>query len=144
MCAAPKGNKYALGLTTNGAPPLFSTPEEMQEQIIAYFNQCEEKKENPKITGLCLFIGFESRQSFYDYESKQDFAYTVKRARMVIESHYEDGLNTFKYGGAVFALKNMGWKDQQEQTINQTITTVQPIVHDTGIPLAKSEGDIKE
>ena len=142
--AAPKGNKYALGLTTTGQPPIFESPEEMQGKIMEYFTLCESSKENIKITGLCLFLGFESRQSFYDYEQRKEYSYTIKRARMVIESHYEEGLNTFKYGGAVFGLKNMGWKDQQEQTINQTITTVQPIVHNTGIPLSSSEGEIKE
>ena len=115
--AAPKGNKYALGLTGSGAPPFFKNKEEMQAKIIEYFDICEGGKENIKITGLCLFLGFESRQSFYDYENKQEFSYTVKRARMVIECHYEEGLNTFKYGGAVFGLKNMGWKDKTETDI---------------------------
>jgi len=142
--AAPKGNKYALGLTTNGQKPFFSSPEEMQAKIIEYFNQCESNKENLKITGLCLFLGFESRQSFYDYEAKEDFTYTVKRAKMVIESHYEEGLNTFKYGGSVFGLKNLGWKDQVEQTVNQTITTVTPQVINTPTPLSNSEEGIKQ
>lgn len=142
--AAPKGNKYALGITTNGCPPIFASPQEMQDKIMQYFAYCEDNKENLKITGLCLFIGFESRQSFYDYESRQDFSYTVKRARMVIESHYEEGLNTFKYGGSVFALKNMGWKDQQEQNITTTITTVTPQVINVEIPLSSNEGEIVE
>lgn len=142
--AAPKGNKYALGLTTNGRPPVFSNPEEMQSKILAYFTLCEETKENIKITGLCLYLGFESRQSFYDYELKEDFAYTIKRARMVVESHYEEGLNTFKYGGAVFGLKNLGWKDQVDSNVTQTITTVSPHVIQTDTPLSSSESEIKQ
>jgi hypothetical protein len=115
--AAPKGNKYALGLTTSGQPPFFESPEAMQAKIMDYFTLCEQTKENIKITGLCLYLGFESRQSFYDYEEREEFSYTVKRARMVVECHYEEGLNTFKYGGAVFGLKNMGWKDKTETDI---------------------------
>ncbi len=142
--AAPKGNKYALGLTTNGAPPMYETPEEMQGKILEYFDYCEKNKESLKITGIALFLGFESRQSFYDYELKKDFAYTIKRARMVIESHYEEGLNTFKYGGSVFALKNMGWKDQVDSNVTQTITTVNPQVIQVQTPLSNSEEGIRQ
>lgn len=141
--ATQKDNKYALGITKDGRPPIFGTPEELQDKIMAYFAYCEEKKEHIKITGLCLFCGFESRQSFYDYELRPLFSYTIKRARMVIESHYEDGLNTFKYGGAVFGLKNMGWKDQVESHVTQTITTVTPQVVNTNTPLSSSESEIK-
>jgi hypothetical protein len=141
--AAPKDNKYALGLTNNGRPPIYASPEDLQQKIMEYFAYCEERKENIKITGLCLFCGFESRQSFYDYELKKEFSYTIKRARMVIESHYEEGLNTFKYGGAVFGLKNMGWKDQVESHVTQTITNVTPQVINVDTPLSGSESDIK-
>jgi hypothetical protein len=141
--AAPKGNKYALGLTETGRPPFFAKPEDMQSKILEYFDHCEKNKENLKITGLCLFLGFESRQSFYDYEVKEDFSYTVKRAKMVIESHYEEGLNTFKYGGSVFGLKNLGWKDQVEQNISQVITTVTPQVITPETPLSNSESEVK-
>ena len=41
------------------------------------------------ITGLALWLGFESRQSFYDYEKKDGFTYTIKRARALIENEYE-------------------------------------------------------
>lgn len=124
--AAPKGNKFALGLNTTGAPPIFKDKKELQDKIIEYFDKCESSKENIKITGLCLFLGFESRQSFYDYEKREEFSYTIRRARLVIESHYEEGLNTFKYGGAVFGLKNMGWKDKTEvETTDKTSKTSQ-------------------
>lgn len=74
--------------------------------------------ERPTITGLALFLGFESKQSMYDYEKKESFAYPIKRARMMIEHAYEQNLHQDKPAGSIFALKNMGWVDKQE--IDQT------------------------
>jgi|SRR5690606_27525253 len=113
--AAPKGNKYALGLTTSGRPPFFESPEQMTEKIYGYFE--ETSISDLTITGLALFLGFESRQSFYDYGEKQEFAYIIKRARLVIENKYESALTDNNATGSIFALKNMGWKDKTEQEI---------------------------
>lgn len=141
--AAPKNNLYALG-NTGGAPRKYETPEDLEARCDEYFKFCIETKENPKITGLALFLGFCDRQSLFDYEKLKEFSCIIKRAKLGVESHYEDGLNTFKYGGSVFALKNMGWKDQQEQTIHQTITTVTPMVISSDTPLSNSESQIKD
>jgi hypothetical protein len=72
----------------------------------------------PTITGLVLHLGFESRQSFYDYEQKPQFTYTIKRARLFIEHEYEKGLHSGSPTGAIFALKNFGWKDKHETEIS--------------------------
>lgn len=121
-----------------GRPPIFETPEAMQEMILEYFewvkgelNPTEEmhekgaykrQPENVTITGLCLHLGFESRQSFYDYEGRDGFSYTIKRARMRVENSYENKLLDAKNPtGPIFALKNMGWSDKQEVTQETTI-----------------------
>ena len=70
--------------------------------------------EQPNITNLALFLGFDSRQSFYDYGKNEEFSYTIKRARLAIENHYEGHLLTPAAPGAIFALKNFGWTDKQE------------------------------
>lgn len=105
-----KGNKFNEGLKM-GRPPVFDSPKQLEEIISKYFNQ-----ENIKftITGLCLFCGFESRQSFYDYEKNKNFSYIIKRARLVIENMYEENLQENNAAGSIFALKNMGWADKQE------------------------------
>jgi len=108
--AGRKVNKYSEGFI--GRPPVFKNPVELQGKITEYFNLEEEKY---TITGLCLYCGFESRQSFYDYENNENFSYIVKRARLVIENMYENSLNKLGgAGGPIFALKNMGWTDRQE------------------------------
>jgi len=124
--AAPKGNKFALG-NTGGRPPHFETPKELQKAINRYFNKCkptldEEGKvidlNPPTVSGLALFLGFESRQSLYDYQKRnKDFSYIIKRARLTIESHYEEGLNYMAPAGKIFALKNMGWSDKTEHEL---------------------------
>lgn len=112
-----------------GRPPMFSTPEELERKINDYFNgglkmrqvvigkapnQIIELVPCPTISGLAYYLGFESRQSFYDYEEKPEFTYTVKRARLFIEVEYEEQLQHGNTVGAIFALKNMGWKDKSE------------------------------
>lgn len=112
-----------------GRPPIFESAEEMATAIDDYFNNGVKKRkfvigkatnqqvvqvEIPTITGLCYYLGFESRQSFYDYESKTEFSYTVKRARLFIEQEYEEQLTMGNTVGAIFALKNFGWIDKSQ------------------------------
>lgn len=121
--AAPQGNKFALGITTNGQPPKYESADEMIAKIDAYFeslldDEKEEYKKRPTITGLALYLGFCSRQSMYDYVKKEDFSYIIKRSQQIVAMSYEEMLLTKVSAGAIFALKNMGWDDKSivEQT----------------------------
>ena len=115
-----------------GRPAIFETDEQLTSAIDDYFNngirqrkvvigkppnQTIELIPVPTITGLAYHIGFESRQSFYDYEERPEFSYTIKRARLFIEREYEEQLTMGNTTGAIFALKNMGWRDKTEQDI---------------------------
>jgi hypothetical protein len=70
--AAPEGNKFAFG-NNGGRPPVFSTPDEFMVKVIDYFDHCQQNKIKSTVTGIALFLGFDSRQSFYDYEQKEEF-----------------------------------------------------------------------
>jgi len=154
--AAPKGNKFAVGLTTNGRPPKFKSEKELLNKIIAYFDLCKPKinnegvNENPENlteTGLALFLGFESRQSIYDYKDKEDFSYIIKRALLVIENHYETRLIYSNPTGAIFALKNMDWKDKTEiegQFKNDTKIDLSNISESTLLKIASNNSNNKE
>lgn len=97
-----------------GRPRKYNTAEELQEAIDAYF----EETKDVTITGLALFLGFESRQSLYDYAEQEQFSYIIKRAKFKVEHAYELRLiNSSSPTGAIFALKNMGWKDKTEREI---------------------------
>lgn len=111
-----------------GRPPLFDSPSLMQQSIDLYFKTCDAEKKQPTITRLCYELGFESRQSFYDYEEKPEFTYIIKRARLFVESGYEQNLQNQSCTGAIFALKNMGWKDKIEQDVSVSGTPIQIIM----------------
>lgn len=108
---APEGNKYAVG-ADSGRPPVFNSPIEFAEKASEYFNTNEDKAWT--ITGLALFLGFCDRQSLYDYQKKEEFSGIVKYCRTMIEMAYELKLSGNSVTGAIFALKNMGWKDKTE------------------------------
>ncbi len=113
-----------------GRPPKFKNTYDLQKKIDEYFEGgidtttkvIGNKKDGYQeievpcltLTGLALHLGFCSRQSLYDYEKKPEFSYSIKRARTLIEREYEQLLVTGNPVGAIFALKNFGWKDKQE------------------------------
>jgi hypothetical protein len=126
MCSADDWGFNLLTMPA-GRPPMFDNSAQLQEAIDDYFKNIPTKKvvigtgatkrieevPIPTITGLVYHIGFESRTAFYDYEKKDEFKYTIKRARLFIEHEYEQQLNVGNTIGAIFALKNMGWIDKQ-------------------------------
>jgi hypothetical protein len=127
---APEGNQNAVG-NEGGRPPIFNNPIELENKINDYFSDCPDKKEVIAgngtvklsvftISGLAYYLGFESRQSFYDYEDKVEFTYIIKRARLRIEVNYEQNLQFNNAAGSIFALKNMEWSDKHE--IDQRIS----------------------
>ena len=122
----PKKVKKVIDPKPAHRPAYYNSPDEMQIAIKDYFENCPdkitvitkdfEKIEIPKITssGLAYYLGFESRQSLYDYAEKPNFSYTIKRALLFIEKEYEKKLDMNNVSGVIFALKNFGWKDSQE------------------------------
>lgn len=91
-----------------GRPAHYTNPGDLEAAIQEYFADDTVK---PTITGLAYHLGFESRQSLYDYENKGEFSYMIKRARLKVEMGYETDLRGNNAAGPIFALKNMGWKD---------------------------------
>ncbi len=94
-----------------GRPGLYRTEKALEKKIEKYEQYCKREEIYPTISGLCHYLGFASRQSFYDLEKDDRFSYTIKRARLWIESIYEQGLHRKSSAGCQFALKNFGWKD---------------------------------
>lgn len=97
-----------------GRPPLYDDPEEMKKKINEYFEEYDGVKKKPTISGLAYYLGFESRQSMYDYCKNEKFSYIIKRLRLKLESYYEEKVQGTCPTGPIFVLKNMGWHDKQE------------------------------
>jgi hypothetical protein len=94
-----------------GRPSHYSNPGDLEAAIEEYFATIG--TDPMTITGLAYHLGFESRQSLYDYEQKGEYSYMIKRARLKVEMGYEKALSGQMCTGSIFALKNMGWKDNQ-------------------------------
>lgn len=115
-----------------GRPAKFNSPEELDKRIEAYFAGGMNKRKvvigksdnrqvielpMPTISGLVRFCGFCDRQSFYEYEKKPEFTYIIKKGRLRIEQEYEELLMNGLGVGAIFALKNFGWKDDHSPLV---------------------------
>lgn len=123
-----------------GRPAMFKSAGELQAKVDQYFiwiqgeyrtveeldpitldirkwQECVRRPEPATITGLVLFLGFVNRQSltdYQDYPDRPEFSDIIKKARSRVEHAYELSLDRDKPTGAIFALKNMGWKDRSE------------------------------
>ena len=96
-----------------GRKPTFTSAEEMQEKIDAYFASCEpellrdgdgtpmlNKNGEPvyvggrpmTIQGLAVALGFTSRQGLLNYKAKREFVDTVTRARLRVEQYAAERL----------------------------------------------------
>ena len=101
---------YAVRHTTHtmkNTLPKFSSADELDKLIDAFFKQPEGKKRTAQkaadnkagdakpatLTGLALHLGFNSREQFEGYENRGKFAASLKRARLRIEAIYEKKLH---------------------------------------------------
>ena len=103
-----------------GRPLKYKTVKELEDAIDAYFEERYLKSIPPTISGLALWLGFESRQSLYDYQDRPEFSDTIKRATARIEDYAERILlnGNGSATGAIFWLKNHKWTDKTEQIVN--------------------------
>lgn len=114
-----------------GRPRIYEDPQELTKKIIEYFfseqtdcgnyvfsNDLSEcitmgmviKK--PTVNGLALFLGFADKSTLYEYRDRPEFSYPIKASLTLIEQYHEERLSENNVTGAIFALKNMGWKDK--------------------------------
>jgi len=106
-----------------GRPPVYDNPEQLEEAIDKYFEQCftggdedgnnAELNDRPSITGMALFL-FGGRSTMHKYENIQEFAPLIKQAKEYVERFYESELFGEYFGGAKFALMQCGWKTQNK------------------------------
>ncbi|MBB3057246.1 terminase small subunit [Mucilaginibacter gotjawali] len=115
----------------------FTTFKQLANRIDAYFNLSNEAPQNEKkskgktepaqlseatardaepatLSGLALYLGFNSLAAFEDYEQKGEFAPALQRARLRLQAIYERRLLQQSPTGAMFALKSFGWDERSE------------------------------
>ena len=68
---------------------------------------------------MCLYLGL-TKETFYEYVKREEYKDILNRARLIVENSYEMSLRENGRTGDIFALKNFGWVDKQEQEIVET------------------------
>lgn len=126
-----------------GRPQVYTNIKDIEKVIEDYFNSCKgpliDKEGNVlkdgngqpimvyikpvTVTGLCLSLGFTSRQTLLNYQNRPDLMDAIIRAKLMCQDYAEtrlydkDGVN-----GAKFSLvNNFGWVDRQEIETNSSI-----------------------
>lgn len=99
-----------------GRPLKFKSVAELETKINAYF---EDKDTFPHtVSGLAYWLGCD-RKTLINYEEKERFFPTIKKAKTRIEAEIEQRALTGYYNPifSIFNLKNnFDWKDKQEDT----------------------------
>lgn len=119
-----------------GRPLKFKSVEEMQLAILKYFAECDENDIPYTVTGLALALDT-SRKVLVEYQGKDEYSNTIKRAKLMCENYAERHLFVGKSGvtGAIFSLKNnYGWVDKQE-----IVQTEKPVIKITRTKVSEEE-----
>jgi len=128
-----------------GRPLLFSSNEELQEKIDNYYKSCWDYKRDSNnkiipndipnadteyvmiqtkpytVSGLAVYLNT-SRETLMNYQHREEYFDTIKKAKDIIYAYCEERLYTNKPTGAIFSLKhNYGWKDKQEYKIEEVV-----------------------
>lgn len=138
---------HTPGLFEKGGPPgpagalKIKTREELIDRILDYFNRISTTIVDeqtgvpimskwltpPSFSGLALAIGI-SPNTLRNYQQRDEYSDVVLQARAIIESYYEESLNSRNRAtGAIFALKQLGWSDNID--LNLTTTGVVEVCH---------------
>ena len=109
-----------------GRPKKFESVEEIEQAIEEYFDYCDENNKPYTISGLAYALDT-NRQTLLDYQDKEEFSDTIKRAKARIERFNEELLfsKDVPTVGVIFNLKNnYNWKDKQEieADVNNDVT----------------------
>ena len=99
-----------------GRPLKYNSVKAMEKDIDKYFADCDKNGRPYTVSGLAYALGT-NRQTLINYEEKEEFVDTIKRAKAKIELFNEELLYSkdAPTAGVIFNLKNnYGWKDKQE------------------------------
>ena len=98
------------------------SPEELEGKAQEYVDSCAEDS-RPTRVGLFRFMGFKTKQSFFDYMKDPEYKDVLEEALFMIEGQYEQQLaNGRGDAGLVFALKQYGWNDKQQIEHSEKVT----------------------
>lgn len=99
----------------------YENGEELMEKIEAYFNETPVKDQTR--AGLCIYLGI-TRMTFHNYKNGSqgdEIKEAIEWACTRLENKYELDLNYRPNPtGPIFALKQYGWKDNQDVEVKSS------------------------
>jgi hypothetical protein len=99
-----------------GRPVKFETEQELHDAIVKYFEKCKQTGDVPTVCGLAVDLNT-SRETLCNYEKKEDYFDTIKKAKTIIASIQEQMALQGKLNPTVWifsAKNNLGYTDKQE------------------------------
>lgn len=97
-----------------GRPLKFDNCLDLDGMCHLYFEECEDTEKHPTVSGLAYYLDVD-RRTLTNYQNKDEFFPTIKRAKAYIESYLEQRLFGQTVTGVIFNLKNnFDWKDKKE------------------------------
>lgn len=101
-----------------GRPLKFESVEQLESAIAAYFLNCAEKGRPLTVTGLALALDT-TRETLLDYQEKENYSDTIKRAKLTIQNYVEEYLFVGKnVAGAIFNLvNNYNWSNKSQTDV---------------------------
>lgn len=102
-----------------GRPRSFQTPDDLEQAADEYFKVVPQ--EEWTITGVWLYIGT-TRQTIMEYANgKPEYTDAIKRIRAMVENSYEVSLRVKGRPADMFALKQFGWRDNIDMTVQTEV-----------------------
>ena len=94
----------------------YTNPKDLENTIQTYFEQMRAEKRPLTITGLCIAVGFKSRQTLLDYEEKEQYGHLIREAKMRCQNYAEELLfqNRNVYGVIFNLTNNYGWRNRMD------------------------------
>lgn len=99
-----------------GRPLKFQSVEELDQAILGYFQDCQEKNRPLTLAGLANALDVD-RKTLLNYSHNEEFFPSIKKAKSLCEQYAEEMLFQGKnVAGVIFNLKNnySDWKDKTE------------------------------
>ena len=102
------------------------------------------KYDPPTITGLALYLGFNTLEELEYYENNGRYAIHLKRARLLVAAAYEKKLHSANPSGAIFAIKNLGMSKEKDvdKIISKIPSTLKVEIIESGPKTAGNEKDV--
>ena len=102
-----------------GRPRKYDSPEELLKAGEAYFQDAAAEEQPTSYAGLALALGFTTRDALTNYEGYgEEFYSAIKQLKLRVENDTARiALSKPNQAGAIFMLKNYGYRDDQHHEL---------------------------